>query len=477
MNMKQKIFDIAIEGYKDIEADTYLGIFGHPIRHTLSPVIHDNLSKALGFNERYIAFDVDKDLDKRVKQAYDEGILGLNITVPYKQEVIKSLVDIDPAAQAIGAVNTLVRVDNGYKGYNTDMLGLAKAISSEGIELSGKKVIMLGAGGAARAVAYMCLEYGVETVYIINRTYENAAVIAKDMNLLAKQNGKATFFYAFSGCDYDKVPRDRYIFIQCTSVGLKESDGLPIVSDEDFYSMADAGIDLIYNPARTPFLNIIEKCGGKAMNGLKMLLYQGIMAYELWNNVSIDDGLAEYVYEKLSAALYIEKGNIILIGYMGSGKSTVGKYIAGRYGYDFLDTDECIVAKTGISINEIFEAKGEKYFRDLETQTLAELIKCTKGTVIATGGGLPIREENERYLKELGKVYYLKADADVLYKRLCNATDRPLLKGDGLYDKICSMLEARNDRYTACAGCIIEMSEASTIEEVAEAIMTVQNGL
>ena len=146
-----KMMKYAIEGYKDVKAKQYIGIFGNPIKHTMSPIIHNTISRQLCKDMRYIPFHITEDLGCAVKQAYDDGIVGLNITVPYKQQVMEHLVCIDDAAKVIGAVNTLVRVDGGYKGYNTDMPGLAKSLMAEGVSLDGASVIMLGAGGAARA--------------------------------------------------------------------------------------------------------------------------------------------------------------------------------------------------------------------------------------------------------------------------------------------------------------------------------------
>lgn len=294
------IMNYAIDGYKDIQSEEYIGIFGNPIKHTLSPVIHNTISYELGISERYIPFHITENLGDAVKTAFDDGILGLNITVPYKQEVMPYLVDIDPAAKAIGAVNTLVRMEDGYKGYNTDMPGLAKAIESEGIVLKDSKVIMLGAGGAARAVAYMCAHYGASKVYIVNRTFENAKKIADDMN---EEFGKDVIT-PISATDYKTIPTDEYLFIQCTSVGLHQGEGLPLVEDKSFYNMATAGVDLIYNPAKTPFLKLMEELDKQAVNGLKMLLYQGIMAYELWNNVTVNDELSIKVYDALCEAIY-----------------------------------------------------------------------------------------------------------------------------------------------------------------------------
>ena len=431
----------AIQGYEDVAAEHLLGIFGNPIKHTLSPVIHDTLSDALGLSERYVPFCVeDEDLSRCVKLAYDEGVLGLNITVPHKQHVMESLVDVDIAAKTIGAVNTLVRVEGGYKGYNTDMPGLAKALETEGIALKDETVIMLGAGGAARAVAYMCVSYGAKQVYIVNRTFARAQAIADDMNAFT---GK-TVVQAVASEDYQSIPDGKYLMIQCTSVGLHEGDGMPFDFGDAFYAMAKAGVDLIYNPAQTPFLKEMAKLGVPAVNGLKMLLYQGILAYELWNDLTVSETLTDKVYLALQDAIYGKKrgDNIVLIGYMGAGKTTVGKALAKKLGYEFIDTDLYIEAQEGMTIPDIFEKKGEAYFRTLETNVIKELREKTH-CVIATGGGLPLRKENSDLLKEVGTVYYLMADADTTYARVKHCTNRPLLQCDDPYTKIQAMMKER----------------------------------
>ena len=160
-----------------------LGLLGDPVQHTMSPLIHNTLSDILEINEVYVPFHTHKEgLADAVKGAFELNILGMNATVPHKNEIMASLVDIDEGAAAIGAINTLVRTANGYKGYNTDMMGLSRELESYGVELDGKKVIILGAGGAARAVAYMCMNKGADKVYILNRTIEKAQTIAEDMN-------------------------------------------------------------------------------------------------------------------------------------------------------------------------------------------------------------------------------------------------------------------------------------------------------
>lgn len=465
-----EIMKYAIDDYKAVQAEEYIGIFGNPIKHTMSPIIHNTISRQLSKDMRYIPFHITEDLGGAVKTAYEDGIVGLNITVPYKQEVMEHLADVDEAAKAIGAVNTLVRVDGGYKGYNTDMEGLARSLMVEGVELTNSRVIMLGAGGAARAVAYMCLKYGADRVYIVNRTFDNAKKIADDMN----QTFGCDKLIPLSVEDYYIIPNGRYIMIQCTSVGLHEEDGLPLILDESFYDKAQVGVDLIYNPARTPFLKLIEERGGKAINGLGMLLYQGVKAYELWNAVEVPEWLVKRVYHALERVAYDNDENVVLIGYMGSGKSTVGKFLAMVYGYDFIDTDELIEIKEGMSINNIFAEKGEDYFRQLETKVLVDLKGKLRNTVIATGGGMSVKEENRPLLKELGKVFYLKANYDTTYKRVSGGNGRPLLnnlEGNSLYQRIKEMTAIRTPIYTEVADVVIDTTQIDE-QEVARQIAT-----
>ena len=156
------------------------GLFGNPVEHTLSPVIHNTLAKRCGINMVYVPFLVDGD---QVKQAVEGAralqLLGVNVTVPHKSAVIPYLAEIDREASLIGAVNTLVPAENGFKGYNTDLPGLYRALVSEGISLSGEEVILLGAGGAARAAAFLCALRGAERVYLLNRSLEKAQAVAE----------------------------------------------------------------------------------------------------------------------------------------------------------------------------------------------------------------------------------------------------------------------------------------------------------
>jgi len=279
------------------------GLIGNPVEHTMSPVIHNTLAEATGENLNYVPFHVPGGyLEDAIKGAFALNLLGMNVTVPYKSDVMEYLVDIDPLAESIGAVNTLVRVEKGFKGYNTDMPGLFRAMCDDGVKIEGEKVLILGAGGVARAVAMLLAKNNAAEIIILNRTPEKAEAIAAEVNaLVGRKVANAMLLYA-----YETLPEDeRYLAIQATNVGMYPNVEDAVIMEEAFYQKVHIGYDLIFNPFRTKFMELVEKQGGRAYNGLKMLLYQGIIAYELWTGQSIDDELADKVYEKLRAAMGI----------------------------------------------------------------------------------------------------------------------------------------------------------------------------
>ncbi len=279
------------------------GLIGNPVEHTMSPVIHNTLAEELGMNMVYVPFHVEQDLKAAVKGAYALNLLGMNVTVPYKSEVLASLTECDELAEKIGAVNTLVRVEGGYKGYNTDMTGLYRAMKSYGITIRNKKVIILGAGGAARAVAFLCAYYGAEKVYILNRSVDKAKMIAEEVN----KNMERECIVPLALQEYSLLPEEKMLCIQATSVGLAPNNQEVVIEDKEFYQRIHTGYDLIYRPANTRFMQLVKEQGGQAFHGLKMLLYQGVEAYELWNQVRVGEELADKVYEVMKGVMKIEE--------------------------------------------------------------------------------------------------------------------------------------------------------------------------
>lgn len=272
------------------------GLIGYPVEHTLSPVIHNTLAGLLGHDLVYVPFPVEPGrLEEAIKGADALQLLGLNVTVPYKSEVLDFLSEVDTLAGNIGAVNTLVRTKSGYKGYNTDMEGLYRAMQSEGIKLEKERIILLGAGGAARAVAHLCALKGADTVYMLNRTLDKAEQVAEEVNGVAGRQVVCPVLLQ----EYTRIPDGKYLAVQGTSVGLAPHDDRVVISDPVFYDKIHTGFDLIYNPWETRFMQLVTAHGGRAYNGLKMLLYQGIIAYELWNDVQVKEQHAQIIYERL----------------------------------------------------------------------------------------------------------------------------------------------------------------------------------
>ena len=479
----------------EIDGKTRLiGLMGNPVEHTLSPVIHNEISKRMGISSVYMPFHVEEGrVGDAVRGAYALNVLGLNVTVPHKNAVKDYLVEMDEAADHIGAVNTLVRIEdkNGYKGYNTDMMGLRRQIHEDGIDLAGQTVVILGAGGAAKAVVYMCILDGAEKVYLLNRTVAKAEVIAEQMNRL-QQGGKITDVGDKTGRshkemvsrmdgqamtqiipmamqDYTKISEDDLIVFQATSIGLAPHIDDVVLEDKAFYSKVRIGVDLIYNPAMTKFMKLVMEQGGKAYNALKMLLYQGVIAYELWHNITVPQDIIEDIYVDLKRKVY-PKDNYVLIGFMGSGKTTFGKALAAHCGMDFLDTDDYIEQQAGKTIAQIFAEDGEEAFRQIETDTLIQLRDSLHNTVVATGGGMPLRKENARLLKEIGTVNYLTATCKEIYDRVKDDTKRPLLQTDNPYEKICNMMKERKPKYEAACDKVID-TNSNDIEEIIGAIV------
>lgn len=282
------------------------GIIGNPVEHTLSPLIHGTFADALDINLVYVPFHVaDGQLEAALKGAYGLNIQGMNVTVPYKNAVIPFLTEVDAGAAMMGAVNTLVRDRRddreGFIGCNTDTSGLWRAMEQDGISLKNEEVIILGAGGVGRAAAFTCVKGEAKKVYLLNRSIARADAVAGEINSSLSRYGKDCVT-AMALSDYRKLltgAENRYIVIQCTSVGLAPNVDDVVIDDGDFYHYVKFGYDLIYTPWETKFMQLVKDNGGMAYNGLKMLLYQAVDAFEIWNGCKVPRETADKAYQKL----------------------------------------------------------------------------------------------------------------------------------------------------------------------------------
>ena len=281
------------------------GLMGDPVEHTLSPAIHNTMAELTGQNLVYLPFHVKRDCDMEtvLKGAHALGIRGMNVTVPHKQAVMPFLTGISQEALAVGAVNTLVRTGEGYEGYNTDVLGLSENIASEGVSLTGRKVVLIGAGGAARAAAWLCGRDRAEKLYIANRTPANA----KKLKAEAERSWPDLPVEVISLSDLASPGERDLIAIQCTSVGLYPESGRAPVTDPVFYGRLTHAFDTIYRPEKTLFMKLAEEQGAKTANGLGMLVWQGLRSYEIWTGIRADKDQALRVRSRLEALLKEEE--------------------------------------------------------------------------------------------------------------------------------------------------------------------------
>lgn len=263
------------------------GIIGDPVEHSFSPVIHNTIAAAINENFVYVPFHVLKgNTETALKGAFELGIKGLNVTVPHKKDVIKSLCEIEKRAEAIGAVNTLKYTENGYVGYNTDILGILYSFLKRGIYIKNKNVLIIGAGGSACAALVLAVSEGANSVVVANRTEENAI---KLKNHVLKYYNNANI----SVCGIDDIYNIEKcdIVIQTTTLGFGKNVGLSPVKDKNFFK--DKGVsavfDTIYIPEKTKFLEDAESFGITAINGFEMLIYQGVAASEIWLDRIYDD--------------------------------------------------------------------------------------------------------------------------------------------------------------------------------------------
>jgi shikimate dehydrogenase len=286
-----------------------LGVIGDPLGHSISPQLHNTLSRYLGVDATYVPFHVGKgQLEYSIKGLLAVNVLGFNITIPYKKDVINYIDDISREAALIGAVNTVKNINGRLYGYNTDAAGFIRSFKEEtGMGLNGKKVVLLGAGGAARAIAVGLAFEEVSEISIINRTISKAAEIAGIINNNISMIAK---YYSTMSLEASDILKQGDIIINTTSLGMyPHIDKTPISFPFEF---TDNQIlyDVIYNPMRTRFLQEGEKQGLKIVNGLGMLIYQGIQAYEIWMDVKVTDEVIKKLFNALSHLLFPGKGTV-----------------------------------------------------------------------------------------------------------------------------------------------------------------------
>ena len=398
------------------------GLLGRKLGHSYSPQIHAHLGT--------YSYDLFEREPEEVEDFLKNGdFTAINVTIPYKKTVMPYC-RLTERARYMGSVNTIIRQPDGsFLGHNTDYFGFSSMVKKSGLDVSGKKCLVLGSGGASVTAVAVLKEMGAKVV-VISRSGEN---------------------------NYDnlRLHRDAAVICNCTPVGMYPNNGISPLN-LDLFPQLEGVLDMIYNPARTQLLLDAEQRGLVAENGLWMLVAQAKEAAEWFTGRPIADTAIEDIHRKLQ----FQMENIILIGMPGCGKSTAGKILAHRLGRDFIDADAAIVETAGRAIPEIFADSGEEGFRLIETQVLEKLGKQS-GLVIATGGGCVTQERNYPLVHQNGTCVWITRDLSQL-----PVDGRPLSQGGRLeqmyqfrkplYQRFADMTVCNNQSPEDCANAILE---------------------
>ena len=403
------------------------GCIGEKLGHSFSKEIHS----ALASYEYSL-----KELRREELSCFfkNKDFKAINVTIPYKQDVIEYLDWISDEAKSINAVNTIVNKNGKLYGYNTDFYGLKALIERENISLKGKKVAVLGSGGTSNTAFAVSSFLEAQTIFKVSRS---------------KKTGYITYDELYENYN------DCEIIINTTPCGMYPKIGVSAV-DLEKLTKVEAVFDAVYNPLQSKLISDAKAKNITAVGGLYMLVSQAAFAVEKFIDASVDNVKVEEIFKNL----YKDKMNITLIGMPASGKTSVGKLLSERLNKNFVDSDDKIIKKENKTIPEIFKDSGEAYFRNIEKNVIKEL-SILNSQVISTGGGVILNSENIENLKANSRVYFLDRPLDMLV----TTQDRPLSSNRADLEKL---YNERYALYKSSADVIIDGSK--TVEEVAKII-------
>lgn len=403
------------------------GLLGRKLGHSYSPQIHKYLGS--------YSYDLFEREPEEIEDFLHNGdFTGINVTIPYKKDVIPFLDELSPTAVKMGSVNTVVRQKDGTLfGHNTDYFGFTSMVHRSGIQVTGKKVLVLGSGGTSNTAVKALEDLGAQVI-IVSRSGEN---------------------------NYDNLHlhQDAAVIVNTTPVGMYPNTGVSPVDLSRFPAL-EGVLDVVYNPAKTQLLLDAEKLGLPHENGLWMLVAQAKEAAEYFGGTPLPDSIIEIVYNKMSAKMQ----NIILVGMPGCGKSTIAALLAEQLGRSIVDADQKVIELAGKSIPDIFAEDGEAVFRQWETQALAELGKKSQ-LIIATGGGCVTQQRNYPLLHQNGKIFWLHRELEQL-----PTEGRPLSQ----LQKLSEMYSQRKPMYEAFSDYQIDNN--GTYRETVNQILSILEG-
>lgn len=371
------------------------GLIGEHLGHSFSKQIQTRIAEIENVKDYdYQLVELDKEEFKEFMEKKD--FTGINVTIPYKKDVIPYLDEMDESAKAIGAVNTIINVDGKLKGYNTDFGGFLYMVKAHNVHMEGKKVLIIGNGGACAAVKAVCEHENAKAIVIVSRSSDRGAIGYDEMYT--------------SHLDAD-------IVVNTSPVGMYPNiTNAPI--DVSWFHKLECVLDVVYNPILTRLCFEAQEADIKRVIGLKMLIAQAKYTFEIFENMSFDDSIIDEIKKEMLK----DRCNIVLIGMPSAGKTTIGKMLEEKLGKEFFDLDDMIIAKAGKSIPEIFQESGEAGFRAIETEVAIEASKMNN-KIIATGGGTIKHKVNMDFLRLNGITIFIDRDVD---KLISSDPNRPL---------------------------------------------------
>lgn len=423
-------------------------VAGNPVLHSRSPLIFNFLFKEMGIDATYTRILV-QNAGEAVQTANSVGMEGLNITSPFKNEIIPFLDGTQEPVLTVDAVNCVVRENGRLVGYNTDTIGAVQALQKNGFRLKDKKIVILGAGGAARAAAGGFIKAEAESVTLVNRNRERARKAAERL-----------------GCDSEGLDNLKDILARIDIL----VSCVPSVSD--LLEPSALRKDLVVMDANykdSLLIPMASEKGCRVINGMDWLLYQALPSFELFTHKKTPLPLVKRIRELLRSGPGTEKSNIAIIGFMGSGKTHVGKTLAAKTARPFIDTDTLIEETVGSSIPDIFREKGEDFFRQAEKSVIKSVLSSTGNSVISLGGGSVLDPENQSLIREHCLSIWLWVTPETALKRI-NLFSRPLLNVPQTEKKATSMLEQRKSLYAKTADLVVN-TETGDRDDLAQRIL------
>lgn len=424
------------------------GLIGEHLGHSFSKQIQTRIAEIENVKDYdYQLVELDKEEFKEFMEKKD--FKGINVTIPYKKDVIPYLDEMDESAKAIGAVNTIINVDGKLKGYNTDFGGFLYMVKAHNVHMEGKKVLIIGNGGACAAVKAVCKHENAKDIVIVSRSANRGAIGYDEMYT--------------SHLDAD-------IVVNTSPVGMFPNiANAPI--DVSWFHKLECVLDVVYNPILTRLCFEAQEADIKRVIGLEMLIAQAKYTFEIFENMSFDDSIIDEIRKEMLK----DRCNIVLIGMPSAGKTTIGKMLEEKLGKEFFDLDDMIIAKAGKSIPEIFQESGEAGFRAIETEVAIEASKMNN-KIIATGGGVVKHKVNMDFLRLNGITIFIDRDID---KLISSDPNRPLSSSKQalqqmykerypLYQKYAAYIAVNNANIEETVDDIVNAYHSILIDAVAE---------